>query len=303
MIHLLPESHVVTETCGDGLLVLDMEQAHYVVLDAVGARMWQTLRHTPEVSAAATELCAVYDADPAELEADVTEFAEYLVGLGLASHEPWTTALPTEPHLLMSGTAEDLYLDLLADTLLGVGASPSSPAEASPSEPTETHLVRLVRDLTVEAVKSEVDGGAIVLPAGLGYATALMAAGVLAAHQRWSWHVRVIPDDNNTLAPPQFAALGARLRLDRLCQWGWPSESDVATDVPILVWLPESADARSGWATIASRVAEGGLIVTDDVNTGLAPDLIEGHGPGTDGLTPLSWRAGWWRVSGRTLPG
>lgn len=296
--HLIPDTHVVTETCGDGLLILDIEQAHYVVLDAVGTRMWRSLQQTGDVATAAVQLHEFYEVDPALLEADVAEFADYLVRIGLASREPWTVDLPAEPPLLMSGTAEDLYLDLLTDDLLGTEASSRAP-EASPSDSAEAHLVRLVRELTIEAAKADADSGAIVLPARLGVPAALIAAGVLAAHQRWSWRVRVIPDVGDHSTPGEFAELQARLRLDRLCQWGWPNEFDVATEIPALVWLPESADARSDWAALASRVVDGGLMVAEDADTVLARALIDRQTAGLDDVTPLSWRAGWWRVSGR----
>lgn len=303
MIHLIPDTHIVTETSDDGLLVVDIEHARYVFLDSVGARMWQALRQTGDLDAAAAVLHQFYDVEQAELEADVSEFAEYLVRSGFASYEPWARAIPAEIPLLPSRTAEGLYLDLLTDILLGDDASTARPAEA--------HLVRLVRDLTSEAAKAEIEdeAGAIVLPESLGHPAAWMAAGVLAAHERWSWRIHVIPEDvipedvipedDGLRPPPQFAELGARVRLDPLCLWGWPNNDDRKARVPALVWLPNLADASSGWAALAEEVTEGGIVAADDVNTSAVQDLRDRHGQQFDDITPLSWRAGWWRVEGR----
>lgn len=284
MIHLIPDTHVITELCDDGLLVVDVEHARYVFLDAVGTNIWRTLRQTGDVSAATAALVEVYDVDPAELATDVAEFAEYLVSIGLASHEPWSAALPAELPTPPSATAEGLFLDLLSDTLLGKDAWTTKPAEA--------HHAQLVRDLTSEAARADFETAVIVLPERLGHAAALMAAGVLAAQELWSWRVQVVPDDEGAEAPVPFTDLATRLRLDRLCTWGWPQSDPTNEAVPALVWLPEQGSVTSGWAALAKAVGGGGIIAADDMNGDIAQALRSDE----DRLTPLSWRAGWWRV-------
>jgi hypothetical protein len=69
---------------GEAVLVLS-EQGQVKVLNEVGARIWTLADGTRTLRDIAAAICAEYDVDPAQAEADVLEFVGQLAERGIVS--------------------------------------------------------------------------------------------------------------------------------------------------------------------------------------------------------------------------
>jgi hypothetical protein len=84
----LPETVSVPETVlwqevGGEVVLLDLQAGHYRSLNDVGSAMWQAIEQSPDVAAAHSQLCDMYDVDPDALRADLARFITNLVDLEL----------------------------------------------------------------------------------------------------------------------------------------------------------------------------------------------------------------------------
>ena len=79
-----PTAEVLLQTMPDGQAVLlHMGNEVYFGLDAVGARMWETLSTEGDIGAAAAHLLDEYDIDATTLHTDLEQLASELVAAGL----------------------------------------------------------------------------------------------------------------------------------------------------------------------------------------------------------------------------
>ncbi len=77
-------ANVLAEQMADEVLLLDFEADRFLALNPVAGRMWEVLARTGRRSSVVEALLQDYDVDEASLRADVDEFVEQLVALGLA---------------------------------------------------------------------------------------------------------------------------------------------------------------------------------------------------------------------------
>jgi hypothetical protein len=68
-----------------GTVLLNLDDGQYYALDDVGGRIWELSDGTRTVGQIAEALCAEYDAPLAEIQTDVLELLQDLVGEGLVS--------------------------------------------------------------------------------------------------------------------------------------------------------------------------------------------------------------------------
>ena len=78
----VPDGVLVRELAGDSVL-LNLKSESYFGLDEVGTRMWAALTVSPSISVAFDTLLAEYDVEPERLRADLQNFTQKLVELGL----------------------------------------------------------------------------------------------------------------------------------------------------------------------------------------------------------------------------
>jgi len=83
---VLSHEALFQEIGGEGV-ILDLASSTYFGLDKVGLRFWQLIQADPAVSAARDSLLAEYEIDGPQLEQDLENLIEQLVGAGLAKCE------------------------------------------------------------------------------------------------------------------------------------------------------------------------------------------------------------------------
>lgn len=130
-LHLHPDT--VSQRTDEGLVVVNLHTYDFVELDDVGGSMWEALRATGDVDAAAARLAAEYDAPLDEITADLAEFVEHLRQAGLvidAEAADDVPGAPTDDGPAMPGSAHDdalghvrdLYLETTARAICGLTA-------------------------------------------------------------------------------------------------------------------------------------------------------------------------------------
>ena len=78
----VPDGVLVRELAGESVL-LNLNSESYFGLDEVGTRMWAVLATVPSMEAAFDTLLAEYEVEPKILRADLHNFIQKLVQLGL----------------------------------------------------------------------------------------------------------------------------------------------------------------------------------------------------------------------------
>jgi hypothetical protein len=68
---------------GNEAVLLDLKTERYLGLDGVSSRIWQVLTAGGTLQAAYDTLLAEFDVDPERLRADLQEFTQELLQLGL----------------------------------------------------------------------------------------------------------------------------------------------------------------------------------------------------------------------------
>ena len=68
-----PSDDVLFQAVGDEAVLLNLASERYFGLDPVGTRIWTLLSEDPRLQQAFDTLCAEYDVEPAQLEADLLE--------------------------------------------------------------------------------------------------------------------------------------------------------------------------------------------------------------------------------------
>ena len=79
---MVPDGVLVRELAGESVL-LNLNSESYFGLDEVGTRMWAVLATAPSIEATFDTLLAEYEVEPALLRADLYNFIQKLVKLGL----------------------------------------------------------------------------------------------------------------------------------------------------------------------------------------------------------------------------
>lgn len=77
--------HVMARQVGDETVILDLSGGTYFGLDPVGARIWQLIGEGKTLAEACDILLDEYDVPREQLERDVAELAEKLLGQKLIS--------------------------------------------------------------------------------------------------------------------------------------------------------------------------------------------------------------------------
>lgn len=67
----------------DEAMLLNVESGVYFGLDGVGTRVWELLAESPTEEEIISQLLTEFEADPAQLRADVTAFLQLLAFKGL----------------------------------------------------------------------------------------------------------------------------------------------------------------------------------------------------------------------------
>jgi hypothetical protein len=83
----IPADVLIQELAGEAVL-LNLKTEQYFGLDPVGVRMWQLLVAEPSIQTAYERLLDEYDAEPEQLQRDLTELIEQLVAHGLVDIAP-----------------------------------------------------------------------------------------------------------------------------------------------------------------------------------------------------------------------
>ena len=78
----IPDGVLVRELAGESVL-LNLNSESYFGLDEVGTRMWAALGTSPSIEVALDTLLAEYAVEPEVLRADLHNFIQKLVELGL----------------------------------------------------------------------------------------------------------------------------------------------------------------------------------------------------------------------------
>lgn len=73
-----PREHVLTQTSGDMLVLLDGRGGEYFSLDEVGSRVWALCDGTRSRDDIVRQLCAEYDIDERTMRADLDELLDDL---------------------------------------------------------------------------------------------------------------------------------------------------------------------------------------------------------------------------------
>ena len=75
---VITATNVLFHQFGSEAVLLNITNETYYRLDPVALDMWQALTNSASVDEAKTQLIAMYDADPAVIEADLNEFMDRL---------------------------------------------------------------------------------------------------------------------------------------------------------------------------------------------------------------------------------
>ena len=81
---LLPSVDVIVRLVGEEAVLLDLKTERYLGLDAVSVRFWQVITDGKSLEDAHQALLSEFEVEPERLRADLEEFAQELVNLGLA---------------------------------------------------------------------------------------------------------------------------------------------------------------------------------------------------------------------------
>lgn len=71
------------QRAADSLVLLDPSNGKYFALDDVGAQVWELCDGTRDIPAIVAAICAEYEAEPTQVEADVRELLAELETEGL----------------------------------------------------------------------------------------------------------------------------------------------------------------------------------------------------------------------------
>jgi Coenzyme PQQ synthesis protein D (PqqD) len=74
---------VLAQTVGDAVVLLDRVSGEYYSLEGVGPRVWKLCDGSLRAAEIVAAVQAEYDAEPATIEADVTQLLRELAGAGL----------------------------------------------------------------------------------------------------------------------------------------------------------------------------------------------------------------------------
>ena len=81
--NLSPSTDVIVRSVGDEAVLLDLKTERYIGLDAVSARIWQVLMGGGSLQSAFETLLSEFEVEPERLRADLEEFVQELIQLGL----------------------------------------------------------------------------------------------------------------------------------------------------------------------------------------------------------------------------
>ena len=81
--HLSPSTDVIVRSVGDEAVLLDLKTEQYLGLDVVSARIWQVLTGGGSLQSAYETLLVEFEVEPERLRADLEEFVQELIKLGL----------------------------------------------------------------------------------------------------------------------------------------------------------------------------------------------------------------------------
>lgn len=70
--------HVITRVVGGRTVILDVQSGRSFTLDPVGSQVWALLEQTKTLSGTIEALQRRFDAEPAQIERDVTDLVERL---------------------------------------------------------------------------------------------------------------------------------------------------------------------------------------------------------------------------------
>lgn len=70
--------HVITRVVGGRTVILDVQSGRSFTLDPVGSQVWALLEQTETLSGTIEALQRRFDAEPAQIERDVTDLVERL---------------------------------------------------------------------------------------------------------------------------------------------------------------------------------------------------------------------------------
>lgn len=76
-------AQVMSRQVGDETVLLDLASGMYFGLDGVGKRIWETVADGKSLAEAVAVITSEFEADEAQVQADVIEFASDLVERGL----------------------------------------------------------------------------------------------------------------------------------------------------------------------------------------------------------------------------
>lgn len=80
---LVPSPDALARELDGEILLLDLKSSHYFGLTGSGARIWQLVEAGHDAEAIVSELTREFDADAADVRADVVAFLDDLVARGL----------------------------------------------------------------------------------------------------------------------------------------------------------------------------------------------------------------------------
>jgi hypothetical protein len=81
--HLSVSADVMFRQVGEEAVLLDLKTERYLGLDGVSSRIWQVITAGGTVQTAYDTLLSEFDVEPEQLRADLEEFIQELVKLGL----------------------------------------------------------------------------------------------------------------------------------------------------------------------------------------------------------------------------
>ena len=79
---------VMIRQVGDESVLLDLKSTKYLGLDDVSTRIWQLLTDSSSIQSAYDALLGEFDVEPDRLRADLEEFVQELLNLGLVRLSP-----------------------------------------------------------------------------------------------------------------------------------------------------------------------------------------------------------------------
>jgi O-methyltransferase len=196
-------SETVSQRSDTGLVVVDLRTYRYLEFDEVGASMWEALRATPDIAAAAARLAGEYEAPADEIAADLAEFIEGLREAGLVDDghddrpalDDSSTEVDRVDQVDEVGRLRDHYLDVTARAICGLTAHRAGPDHVgqrlmgNPASLPPHGAVSLIgmqrldhlRGLVERVISDEVRGDLVECGVWRGGASMMMKA-VLVAH-------------------------------------------------------------------------------------------------------------------------